>query len=456
MIVVLLLACAGDPRDSEQPRDTAATLELPPGCPSEPCAPDLAIATWRNDEPLAAAGVALALWDDTLLVGKPGAQADGTPLPAVDLLHAPTLEYTGRFRGQSLDWTGQSLAVADIDGDGEPEVAIGQPNDADGPDQHGSVVLLHGLPEGEVEIVGAAQLTFFSGQYVYAGLQVAFAATGPTSAVELLASGDGNVAEDGGRLYALDPGATGLLGEEDALRTIRGGQGFGIDFTTWDGDGDGQVDIVAVLSGCEVGWFQGPWVGDRVEDDADAAWTPRDPAVQEDWGDDLGSPLEPVGDLDGDGLDDLAIAAAAYGDPEMRAGRVYVVPAGQLQPGPADDIVTQVRGSELGEGVGYGVGGGDIDGDGQGDLIVGASGVWPGEDVGKLLVFLGPIAGVLASEDAAAVVYGEYAYDYFGRTIVALDADGDDQDDLAVAAYGWPVGTYNGAVYLFAGADLLP
>lgn len=107
--------------------------------------------------------------------------------------------------------------------------------------------------------------------------------------------------------------------------------------------------------------------------------------------------------------------------------------------------------------MGYGLQSGDIDGDGQHDLLIAASGVFPGQWPGKLLVYRGPLAsGVYEPDDADAVVYGEYTFDYFGRAIVSTDLDDDGRDDVIVSAMGWPAGDSRGAVWSLSGASLLP
>jgi hypothetical protein len=84
----------------------------------------------------------------------------------------------------------------------------------------------------------------------------------------------------------------------------------------------------------------------------------------------FGSNLAGVGDVNGDGLPDLAVSAPRADLPESDCGTVYVYFGGRLMDEVAD---ARIPGREIYGGLGDGLSGlGDIDRDGLSDLIIGA------------------------------------------------------------------------------------
>lgn len=164
-----------------------------------------------------------------------------------------------------------------------------------------------------------------------------------------------------------------------------------------------------------------------------------------------------LGDVTGDGVPDLAAYFLDLPD-EDRAGVLTVLPGGEWDPAlPVDAATTRVTGSRVGDAMGVSAVSADVTGDGVLDLVVGASGVFPGLDQpGRVLVFEGPIDGALTESDAVAVVVGEYAADNFGRSVAVTDADGDARADLVIGAFGYPGGYADGRVYVVPGAALVP
>ena len=134
-----------------------------------------------------------------------------------------------------------------------------------------------------------------------------------------------------------------------------------------------------------------------------------------DPGDEAGQALSNAGDVNGDGLDDVLIgAAAAAPDGKQGAGEAAVIFGAVANPAAlpwADldgDNGFRLTGAAFNAGAGAAVSGGDVNGDGLADLLIGA----PGSD-----------AGSVAAAGAVYVVFG--ATDFPAR--VALDAlDGGD------------------------------
>ena len=160
----------------------------------------------------------------------------------------------------------------------------------------------------------------------------------------------------------------------------------------------------------------------------------------------LGSSLAALGDLDGDGFDDVIAGAPGDAEGGADAGAAWVL-FGSASGFDASRTV-RLTGSE-GDRAGASVGGGvDVTGDGVPDVLVGAPGVGPrdaafadagtGLAAGAVIVVPGPIGvdGVtqIALADQATRVVGDAENDCVGRAFDVADANGDVVADLLVSA----------------------
>ncbi|MCB9797779.1 MAG: FG-GAP repeat protein [Alphaproteobacteria bacterium] len=171
-------------------------------------------------------------------------------------------------------------------------------------------------------------------------------------------------------------------------------------------------------------------------------------------GDQLGYRVAHAGDVDGDGVTDLLLAATvASWTADVSGGAVVM--RGPIT-GTSDLSSAWLR--IEGEGSGYagqGLGAGDFDGDGVTDIAISAysSDIYNGQDSGVAYVLLAPNAGTYDLGDASITIYGATAGADLGRSMdFGEDHTNSGGDDLLLGADdASPVSSETGAAYLFSG-----
>jgi hypothetical protein len=163
----------------------------------------------------------------------------------------------------------------------------------------------------------------------------------------------------------------------------------------------------------------------------------------------FGFSVNPAGDLNGDGLADVAVAEPGYvpDDHTDKLGRVWLF-EGPWHAGTASThSVATFIGSTANGNFGYDLASiGDVDRDGKGDLAIGEP-VAAGNK-GAVHLLYGRFAGTfdLSIEDVPSV-YGETAGDNIGNSVsTGADITGDGIDDMLLGATGVDS---RGAAYLF-------
>lgn len=201
-----------------------------------------------------------------------------------------------------------------------------------------------------------------------------------------------------------------------------------------DVDGDGMQDL-AVRRGGGISLILGrtAWPPSMTEEDAD---------VQLDWS---GGRVAPAGDLNADGIDDLVMVKP--GQLDLLFGRSsWGASVGpdvviELRPEASLFITPELRG--------------DLDGDGLPELIVADPYVSVDErqGAGQVLVFAGRRnwEGQLDAGDADARFLGTASWQALGHLGAVVDLDRDGIDDLVLGAPSYPVDTLEGETFVYYG-----
>lgn len=327
---------------------------------------------------------------------------------------------SGGFGGDldPSDLFGRSVAnVGDLDGDGVSDLAVGASSDDDGGPERGAVWILFMNANGSVR--SSQKISSSSGGF--AGVLD----NGDFFGESLASIGD----LDGDGIPDL---AVGAFADDD------GGNNRGaiyILFLNTNGTVRNHQKISSTVGG-----FVGPL----------------------DASDLFGSSLTSLGDLDGDGVIDLAVGAEFDDDGGADRGAVYVLFMNANGTVRAEQKISSVVGGltgtvDHGDFFGASVAAlGDLDGDGTKDLVVGATGDDDGgaERGAVYVLFLNGNGSVRGQQKISVVTGGFFGLldnnDFFGESIASLgDLDLDGIADLAVGAIGDDDGGGNrGALYV--------
>jgi hypothetical protein len=225
-----------------------------------------------------------------------------------------------------------------------------------------------------------------------------------------------------GAVFVLDTVDTGSL-DAEAVATYSGSAGdlAGSSVAAVDFNGDGDDDLIVGSPGAVFGFglvagVPGPLSGAYTQ--ATSAFS----VVGANLGDGLGSKVANAGDIDGDGYEDILIAA-------LSANRVYIIPGnrtGTLSTTTALATLTGSSGMKFGFSI---VGSADFNGDGELDIAVGAPD--DASAAGSVYLFAGPVSGTITSSNASGILSG---VGQSGYSLSVGDADMDGFDDLLVGS----------------------
>ena len=360
-----------------------------------------------------------------------------------ETLFVTAVGVTGLAPGDDL---GTGIAVGDLDADGVPDLLLGAPRADGGGQSAGEVRLMTGplasslgADAADATLVGTAGEQ--AGRVVRSGQDLDADGYDDVLVGAAFATTRGALS---GAVWMVDGPLTGTLAlDEGVLIEGVGGTdraGVALDFAG-DVDGDGVGDFVIGALGEATGGgtagaaylVLGPVTADLGLELAAARLTGG-------AGDRAGSGAVGAGDLNGDGLADLAIAADRADLGASNAGAVFVLHGPVSGDQVLGDVGTPLSGSAINEDAGVGVAAaGDLDGDGLDDLLVGAPGRPSAGFVGGGTVYLvhGPVSVGGSLTDGAVQLRGAVDGGRFGSAVApAGDVDGDGSTDLIIGAPG--------------------
>ena len=374
------------------------------------------------------------------------------------------------------DVFGSSAAsLGDLDGDGVPDLAVGAIGDST---FRGAVHVLFMNANGTVKSSQKIASDFGGGPTLgtYDGFGRSLAALGDLNGdgvpdLAVGAYGDGTGVTSRGAVYVQFMNANGTVKSSQKIASDFGGgptlgtyDGFGRSVASLgDLDGDGVPDLAVGASGdnsyrgaVHVLFMNANGTvksSQKIASDSGGGPTLAD-------GDYFGSSVAALGDLDGDGVTDLAVGAIGDSTGPTIEGALYVlfmngdgtVKSRQKIAGGIGGGPTLAPGDFFGISV---ASMGDLDGDGIMDLTVGAS----GDDTGRTrsgavhVLFMNANGTVKRSQKIASNTGGGptlASTDLFGSSVATLgDLNGDGLTDIAVGAEGDDTGgTNRGAVYV--------
>ena len=183
----------------------------------------------------------------------------------------------------------------------------------------------------------------------------------------------------------------------------------------------------------------------------------------------LGDAVKFIGDVNGDGYDELAVGAWGTDSPSSSAGSVYIIPGSATRYSGMSTVTTSAKltitGAASSDYMGdlHSIAGPiDLDGDGLNDLVVGSGYIDSGTtySIGGAYVFYGT-AGTLSTSVSFSIALanasftGGTAYDYLGEAPESAgDVNGDGYDDLVLGADGADTGASDaGCAYLIHGGS---
>ncbi len=382
---------------------------------------------------------------------------DQTPLSGAPLDGLVALEDAdARLSDDEYSDFGVAVSIAgDLDGDGLSDLAVGAPFD-DYDDELGSVYVFRGMPERHVRALDADARLTGEDEADLAGVTVAGPGDLDGDGYDDLcvgASAEDTGGTDAGAVYLVSgPVTTAGLAESTARLWGEGSNayaGYGLS-GAGDLNGDGLADLAIGASRHDGEGESLVYVLSGPVSGEDSLRS-ADAALLGHGVDSAGNALTAAGDVDGDGLGDLLIGGRYSDTAATNAGAAWLALGPISGTTLLDDADLTLLGERESDLAGYAVAAGvDMDGDGLSDLAVGApKDDTTASDAGAAYLILDAPSGVWSLADAHARLLGEEETALAGIALgLSEDRSGDDDPDLVVSASNADSG--RGHVYLLS------
>lgn len=350
------------------------------------------------------------------------------------------------------DRAGYSLASAgDLNGDGYDDlITAARLADATAGEDAGEAYVLYGPLSGSISLADADVTLSGEAAGDYAGISVDGGKDVDGDGTPDLLIGALNLDSGGGAYVVYGPPSDMDLSAADIRLTAAGSdeQAGRVVALLGDVDGDGASEsIIGARYNDDAGLNHGAayllWSGSSDSGLLDEQATTLTGVSEQDS---AGYWVSAAGDVDGDGMADALVNAyRADGDAGTNVGVTYLLNSSGALSGLKGGHTLSLASADatfIGTGVSDQSGScistaGDIDSDGYDDLLIGAQhqDIDKDSDVGVVYVVTGSPTGTRSLADSTALLVGEAADDFAGRSLAAAgDLNGDGNGDFLVGA----------------------